>query len=208
MKSAPPPLSHTQNTLNDHREGYVHRHSHDIRNYLGALDIQAMLLQGAASGPGEDRSVAIIRKVILCVEELQLRLCVRFRDPVPSEVSLSAVFEQCQPDVRIPLAESELEWCFDGPDCRIDADAESVSIIIAELADHFFSQGQGVVKAFTSEGNACFQMRRTAATESRELDADVTDELSALVARYGGTLTCGGGGQELTVAWAVVVSSQ
>ena len=190
-----------QNTLNDHREGYVRRHSHDIRNYLAALDLQAMVLQSAAGSPGENRPVAIVRKVIVCIEELQLRLGVRFRDPVPSEVSLSEVFEGCQPDVRIPLAESKLEWRFDGPDCRIHADAESVSIIIAELADHFFSQGQGVVKAFTSEGNACFQMRRTAATESREVDAAVTEELSALVARYGGTLTCGGDGQELTVAF-------
>ena len=190
-----------QNTLNAHRDGYIRRHSHDIRNCLAAIDLQAMLMERAASSPGENLPVAIVRKMILCIEELQLRLGVRFRDPVPSEVSLSAVFERCQPDVRIPLAESELEWCFDGPDCRIHADAESVSIIIAELADHFFSHGQGVVKAFTSEGNACFQMRRTAATESRELDAAVTDELSALVARYGGTLTCGGDGQELTVAF-------
>ena len=96
------------------------------------------MLQSAAGSPGENRPVAIVRKVIVCIEELQLRLGVRFRDPVPSEVSLSAVFEQCQPDVRIPLAESKLEWCFDGPDCQIHADAESVSIIIAELADHFF----------------------------------------------------------------------
>ncbi len=190
-----------QNTLNDHRDGYIRRHSHDLRNYLAAIDLQAILLQGAASIQGENRPVSIIRKGILCIEELQLRLGVRFRDPVPSEVSLSAVFERCQPDVRIPLAESELEWCFDGPDCRIHADAESVSIIIAELADRFFPHGQGVVKAFTSEGNACFQMRRTAATESREVDAAVTDELSALVARYGGTLTCGGDGQEITVAF-------
>ena len=194
-------MQNHSNTQPVRHEGYIRRHSHDVRNCLAAMDLQAILLQRAGAGAVESSPIAKVRALIVCLEELQLRLGVRFRNPAPARVFLSSLFEQCRARQRVNSADKDVGWAFDGEDCSSLADAQAVSIIIVEVADRFFSLGGGTVKAFAGGGNACFQMQRSCDTETAHrppaLDAEVNDELAAIVARYGGTLVLGPDGLEL-----------
>lgn len=194
--------SETQPTRHD---AYIRRHSHDVRNCLAAMDLQIILLERTASKPGENSHLVKVRSLIVCLEELQLRLGLRFRIPTPASIFLSSLFEQCQAHQRVRSSAKDVGWTLDGDDCCFQADAKAVSIIIVEIADHFFSLAGGTITAFAGEGNACFKMQRSADNESADrpsgMDAEVNDELTAIVARFGGALNCGPDGRCLAVTF-------
>lgn len=96
-------------------------------------------------------------------------------------------------------------WTLAGDLYGAQADCESVSIIIVEIADHFFSYRGGTIDVFVRGQNAHFQMRcsgdRDSADFPSSLDSEVTDELASLVAQHGGTLVCESDGYELVVTF-------
>ena len=169
------------------------------------MDLQTILLQRTASNPGENSNLSKVRTLIVCLEELQLRLGLRFGIQSPAAVSLSSIFEQCQSRHRVTSSDNDVVWTLDGDDCCFQADAGAVSIIIVEIADHFFSLWGGTIKAFAHGGNACFQMQRScdtdAATRQAGMDAEMNEELAAIVARFGGALNYGPDGRNLDVTF-------
>ena len=198
-------MQNYSNTPSARYEGYIRRHSHDVRNCLAAMDLQTILLQNTSSGLGENKHLSSLRRLIVCLEELQLRLGLRFRVPTTAAVALSSLFEQCQSRQRVSSADKEVVWAFDGDDCCSLADGQAVCVIIIELADHFFSLGGGTIKAFARGGDACFQMQRSCDNESAQrtpaIDTEVNGELISVVAHLGGALTFGPDGLELLVTF-------
>jgi hypothetical protein len=168
-------------------ERYIRRYLHDQRNCLAALDLQFLLLQQAVADPSETTELQTCRKLIACLEELQHRLGVRLRTPRVAPVSLSWVFEECKTRQSLHTAEREITWTQDGADCLFLADEQVVSIVIVELVDHCFGSGGGSVCGLARNGMVCFQMRRAELAEQC-MDSESSDELSALVSRYGGVL--------------------
>ncbi len=169
------------------------------------MDLQTILAQHTAGKPGENTQLTKVRSLIGCLEELQLRLGLRFRIQTSGTISLSSLFEQCQARQRVMSVDKDVAWEFDGDDCSFRADEQAVSVLVVEIADHFFSVGGGTIRAFAGGGNACFQMVRSCDNESANrqagMDAEVNDELVAIVALFGGALTYGPDGRDLLVTF-------
>lgn len=184
---------------------YIRRYSHDVGNCLTAIDLQTMVLQRSLNTPGESNDLAIIRRQIGCIAEMQLRLELRFRAPIFTEIPLSSAVKQCRSRQRIGSAHRAIDWSFDGAECYFHADTQAASVIIVEIADHWFANAGGAIKAYACGGKVCFQMRRADAEDPEDsqpgLPAEVGDELSSLVSRFGGTLRCGTQVPELEVTF-------
>lgn len=182
---------------------YIRRHSHDLGNCLSALDLQLMVLERSASTAGELDRLAAARKQIGCIAELQLRLGLRFRTPPATAVSLSACVEQCRSRQRIASEGMEIDWSFDGADCWFSRDSQAISVLVVEIADHWFARSGGTVAAYACDNCACFEMRH--ASESKQnppkMEIDVRDELASVVERFGGVLVGEVGGAKLTVTF-------
>jgi hypothetical protein len=89
-----------------------------------------------------------------------------------------------------------------GDEAWLQVDPQAVSVLILEIADHWFLSGPGTVDSSASAGKISFQMRRMLDGSSPDgLAADVSAELNATVTRYGGTLICGLLRSELTVTF-------
>ncbi len=169
------------------------------------MDLQTVLLEQKANKPGDDSHLVNVRTLIVCLEELQLRLGLRFRIGTPAVVSLGDLFQRSQSRQRVNSPDKEVAWTLRDGDCYLEGDAEAVSILIVETADHFFSLAGGTITAFASEGNACLQMQRSSVHEfvmsAPAMDAEVSQELTAMVARFGGALNCGPDGRCLVVTF-------
>lgn len=186
-------------------ERYIRRYLHDQRNCLAALDLQFLLLQQAVTNPSDTTELQTCRKLIACLEELQHRLGLRFRTPSVVPVSLSWVFEECKTRQSLHTADREITWTQDGADCLFLADEQVVSIMIVELVDHCFGSGGGSVCGLSCNGTVCFQMRREELAEQC-MDSESSDELSALVSRYGGLLKLEESGHGLELSFPRVTA--
>jgi len=179
---------------------YIRRHSHDMGNCLSAMDLQLMMLQRSLNAPME--CLGIVRRQIGCMAEMQLRLGLRFRPASCISVSLSSVIEQCRSRQRTAPTQNTIEWTVNGDEAWLQVDPQAVSVLILEIADHWFLSGPGTVDSSASAGKISFQMRRMLDGSSPDgLAADVSAELNATVTRYGGTLICGLLRSELTVTF-------
>lgn len=165
---------------------YVKQHLHDVRNCLAAMDLQTVLMRRTVDA-GSEGMIAKVRKLIGCVEELQLRLGLRFHVPGTAAVSLRAIFENCRERPRVNSDDREIVWAFAGEDCVFLADQQAVCVIILELADHWFARRDGGISAFVRGKDACFQMQRASADE-HSVDAEVPAELVDLISRHGGAV--------------------
>jgi hypothetical protein len=195
-------------TVNRHLpdcERYIRKYLHDQRNCLAALDLQFLLLQQAVTNPSDTTELQTCRKLIACLEELQHRLGLRFRTPNVVPVSLSWVFEECKTRQSLHTADREITWTQDGADCLFLADEQVVSIMIVELVDHCFGSGCGRVCGLSRNGTVSFQMRR-AELEEQCMDSESSDELSALVSRYGGLLKLEESGHGLELSFPRVTA--
>ena len=184
-------------------QSYILRHSHDVRNCLMAMDLQTMLLQCSLHIP-EDR-LTTLRRLIASVEETQLRLGIRFRQPCPTAISLRSLFSECQSRQRMGSVDREIDWLVEGEDCLIRMDAVAVSVMVAEIADHFFSLGGGTITATADETGACIRMHRVGDDALSEplaaVDEEAWAELMATAARQGGGLEFAAAGRELTLTF-------
>ncbi len=169
-------------------QSYMRRYSHDLGNCLSAIDLQTMVLQRSAGMAEEGPRLAIVRKQVACIVEMQLRLGLRFRTPPATAVTLSACVEQCRSRPRIASAEIEIVWSFDGTEAWLHAAPEAISVLVVEIADHWFAHGGGTIKVSASDGCACFQMQHTDDAERDQplMEVGVQEELAALLARLGG----------------------
>ena len=162
-----------------------------------------MVLQRSVNTGAERHYLAIVGRQIGCIVEMQLRLALRFRPPLSTAISLNSFVAVCQSRQRIGSAERAIDWTLEGADCWFDADAQAVSVMLVEIADHWFALVGGSIKASACGGNVCFKMQRTMNANPEEglpgLAAGITDELNAVVTRYGGKLICGAEGRELEV---------
>lgn len=193
------------NTPSLQHEGYIRRHSHDVRNYLAAMDLQTVLLQSTTTDLGKTKHLGQIRSLLSCLEEMQLRLGLRFKTPTSATTPLDLLFEECKARKRVSSADKDVEWTHDGDLSEAHADCKSVSVMIVEIVDHFFSYRGGTISVFAKGQNAHFQMRLSGDHKAEDfisgLDADVTDELASLVAQHGGTLVCESDAHELLVTF-------
>ncbi len=198
---AMPPLSLLpQEDQADVLQRYIRRHSHDVGNCLSAMDLQLMVIQRSLNSPSE--CLAIVRRQIGCVAEMQLRLGLRFRAASCSSVSVSSVIELCRSRQRAGPTQSIIEWTQNGDEACFQVDVQAVSILLVEIADHWFVSGCGTVESFAGAGKINFQMRRRQDDPSGDgLPVDVRAELHATVKRYGGSLICGVSKCEIAVTF-------
>jgi hypothetical protein len=189
---------------------YLRRHSHDVRNCLAAMDLQTMLLQHSYHVP--EGRLTTLRRLIGHVEETQLRLGIRFQKPTPADVALGFLLEQCQSRQRLGSAERQIAWSVEGGGFRISVDAMAVSVIVAEIADHFFAMGGGSIIAKADGVQACLSMERTVDDDQMmrltAADAEAREELISIVARHAGELKFDAAGRKLTLSFPVVPSGR
>jgi len=183
---SPPPEAEQVEVL----QHYIRRHFHDMGNCLSAMDLQLVMLQRSLNAPME--CLGIVRRQIGCMAEMQVRLGLRFRAASCISVSLSSIIELCRSRQRTSPTQNTIEWTLNGDEAWLQVDPQAVSVLILEIADHWFMSGCGTVHSSTSAGKISFQMRRMLDDPLADgLAADVSAELNATVTRYGGTLICG-----------------
>jgi hypothetical protein len=204
----PPGLKLLSDGETAHCGHYIRHHSHAVGNCLSAMELQVVLVQRTSKSLEDSNHLAAVRNQIGCVVEMQQRLGLRFRAPVPAAVCLASVIEQCQSRQRVDSAERALVWSMDGGDCRFYADAQAVSVLVVEIADHFFRRGGGTIHGFARDGSVCFQMRHPADSTSERypssLATEIKSELSSIVVRYGGFLVGEVDGNSVEVAFPQV----
>jgi hypothetical protein len=191
---------------------YIRRHSHDLGNCLSAMDLQAILLQRGGVTAEADATLTVIRKQIGCISEMQLRLGLRFRTPAFSVISLNCCLDECRSRSRIVSAENPLVWISADRDCWFRGDPQAVSVMMVEIADHWFAHCDGTINGYAREGNICLQMQRNVTARPAQtvppMDPEVHDELAWLVTYYGGTLVGGVAGPELMVRFPQALTVQ
>jgi signal transduction histidine kinase len=146
---------------------FVRQHTHDVRNQLNGLDLEAALLNEIISDPEAVETVKRIRNQLRTVAADLRALAARFVDPKPTAARLAAseLFAIWQEQAaRVGL---NVTWSSSLLDEELMVDAAMVAGVLEELLANAKKFGRGEVLAGSAEasgGRATFELREPGKT--------------------------------------------
>lgn len=115
---------------------FVRQHTHDVRNHLNGLDLEAALLSELVAGDEESKtSVDRLRRQIRELAAEMRKLSSKFAEPALSPVELPARdwLEIWKDQAGSVKPELEITWHDDGKNTRLKLDLDCVAKVFHEL---------------------------------------------------------------------------
>jgi signal transduction histidine kinase len=149
--------------------GFVHQHTHDLRNDLNSIDLETALLQELVTDPEALQSVSRLRQQLRAMAERLRNLSAKFHQPsplggpIPARELLLIWREQ---HAALPDAPA-IEWQDDLGDEVVDVDAGMMAEVFGELlrnAAAFGEKSPARVTAWREGVTVCFELREPKAT--------------------------------------------
>jgi light-regulated signal transduction histidine kinase (bacteriophytochrome) len=147
-----------------HLAAFVRQHTHDLRNELNGLDLEAALLADIVSDPEAAESVGRIRAEIRKLAANLRTLATKFAEPHPTFVRLAAreLFLIWQDQQNGLQTAPEVSWRDGLADEHVNVDPGAVAIAFRELLANACSFGVGErlrAAARVQGDDVCFELR-------------------------------------------------
>ncbi len=142
---------------------FVRQHTHDVRNHLNSLELEASLIADIVTDPEALESLSRIRTQIRTLAADLRALSGKFQDPKVSTAPIAAsdLFEIWKEQWSGMEERPQMEWKSDLGDEMINVDASSVAAIFAELLRNAKAFGTGetlVASAKVDGSNVVFEL--------------------------------------------------
>jgi len=142
---------------------FVRQHTHDVRNGLNCLDLEASYLQDLISDSEAAACVARIRRQVREMAEEMRALSGMFQEPHPIAAPLAASeLFLIWKDQQTAAQQLAIEWSSQLADEMVQIDAELAAAILRELlVNAAASEPAATVRAaaYSSGGNVVFELR-------------------------------------------------
>lgn len=153
---------------------FVRQHTHDFRNGLNGLDLEAALLQEIISDDEGRECIGRIRQQVRSLAERLRQLSARFNDPRPYRAPLTAhelllIWREQNRNLPGPL---DVTWEDQVAGERVEVDVEALAEIFHELlvnAAKYSPSGPVSIVAHLDQGEVVLEMR-----EPKAAPVDVT----------------------------------
>jgi signal transduction histidine kinase len=153
---------------------FVRQHTHDVRNHLNGLDLEASLLSDLVTSADAKASVERMRRQIRNFANEMRTLSSKFSEPVPGRalVPASMLFLIWQDQAANLDPKPEVEWSQNVGEAKITIDPDAIARAFRELLANaaYFGKGQSLsADATAKEGRVSFTLR-----EPKEESVDPT----------------------------------
>ena len=152
-----------------HITAFVRQHTHDLRNELNGLDLEAALVAEIVTDAEAREGVARMRAQIRKVAGDLRALSAKFADSVPNLVPLPTreLFLIWQDQLGELTDRPDVEWTSELGEEVVNVDPAAVAAALRELLAnaHFFSKGARLRgRAWSAEGKVTFEFREPKTT--------------------------------------------
>lgn len=167
---------------------FVRQHTHDVRNHLNSLDLEASLLSELVTTDEAKATVERVRRQIRNFANEMRTLSSKFSDPVPGKALVPAsmlfLIWQDQADSLDP--KPQVEWSQDVGEAKITVDPDAIARVFRELLTNAtqFSKGKPLTAAATrTNGQVAFTLREP---KEESVDPSAWGEAPLTSTRRGG----------------------
>lgn len=129
ISQAPSPTGHDPRVIK-----IVRRHTHDVRNYINSLDLEATLLEEIVTDEEGIESVRRMRDQLTQLEATVRALSSKFAEPQPTPLTSTDLFRMWQLQIA-PLMDvsRRLEWQAPNEIAVLTIDANAILSVLREL---------------------------------------------------------------------------
>jgi hypothetical protein len=135
---------------------FVRQHTHDVRNHLNGMDLEAALLSEIINDPEAKASVDRLRRQLRQLAVEMRALSSKFADPIPtkSEVSARDLFLIWKDQAEAVKPTPKVEWTEQVGEARLSVDVEALAKTFREILTNAVAFGNGEpLRAEAHNGN-------------------------------------------------------
>jgi hypothetical protein len=149
---------------------FVRQHTHDVRNHLNGIDLEAALLSEIVTDPEAKTSVDRLRRQLRQMAIEMRTLSGKFTEPIPtkSEVAAHDLFLIWKDQAEAVKPVPKVEWSEKVGDARLSVDVEALAKTFREILTNAVNFGTGQplhAEAHDGNGKVAFVLEEKKAAE-------------------------------------------